>query len=726
MADKLQRVGLVFKADGTADFKKSLDQVNTVVQENRNAFNLAKAAWDDSTSAMDKLKDRQEYLTKQTDIYAQKVNVLQEELRGLESAETRNEKSIRKKQNQLVQAQTTLLNYEKGLKDVTYQLESGTAASEEEMKSLNKAMGNLTAKAKENETAFEALKSEYDENTRSIQKYGDQQKFLSGQIQNYESQVRTLEKQLEILESAEDRNEQAISQKRTELNQTKTSLNRYKDALDEVEEKLKSGSAKTEDYAKNLDGFGNKAKEAGNKLSGVSAAAVGVAGAVAATVPATEEYRKIMASLESSSELAGYTAKETEQIYRTLYGVLGDDQTAATTTANLQALGLTQQQLTEITNGTIGAWAKYGDSIPIDGLAESINETIKTAAVTGTFADVLNWAGTSEDAFNEKLKACKSESERTNLVMQELANQGLMQAGQKWQENNKNLVEGNRAQAEFQEATAELAETVAPIVTRITELVAGLLQKFNELPPSTQKIIGVIVILAAVIGPLLSGIGSMTLGIGGLTKGFGGAAPVIKSLWGVLKANPIMAIISLITMVVTGIVTLYNKCEWFRDGVNSIAKSIKNFFEGIWEALKDFFSFKWIPKIKLPHFKISGGFSLIPPKVPKVSVKWYAKGGILNNPTIFGQNGNTLMGGGEAGKEAVLPIDLLKSYIREENQRNNPALASMIGEALKELKLVAENNIYIGDTKIISVLTDMVIEKLGQKTRGQKAAKGKW
>src|SRR5699024_8497108 len=111
------------------------------------------------------------------------------------------------------------------------------------------------------------------------------------------------------------------------------------------------------------------------------AAAVGVAGAVAATVPATEEYRKIMASLESSSELAGYTAKETEQIYRTLYGVLGDDQTAATTTANLQALGLTQQQLTEITNGTIGAWAKYGDSIPIDGLAESINETIKTAAV---------------------------------------------------------------------------------------------------------------------------------------------------------------------------------------------------------------------------------------------------------------------------------------------------------------------------------------------------------
>ncbi len=76
------------------------------------------------------------------------------------------------------------------------------------------------------------------------------------------------------------------------------------------------------------------------------------------------------------------------------------------------------------------------DSIPIDGLAEAINETAKVGTVTGTFADVLNWAGTSEDAFNERLAACGSESERTNLIMQELADQGLMQAGKAWQAQN--------------------------------------------------------------------------------------------------------------------------------------------------------------------------------------------------------------------------------------------------------------------------------------------------
>ena len=608
MADNLQRVGLVFKADGTVDFNKSLKEITASIQENRSAFNLVKSTWDESTKTAEKLKETQKYLAEQTKDYSDKITILS--------------------------------------------------------------------------------------------------------------------RQLDELESAENRDEKAIQNKRNQLNQAKTSLNNYKKGLEEVEEKLKSGSARMQDYAKKLDNLGEKAKSAGEKMGGVSTAAAGLAGAVAATVPATAEYRKIMASLESSSELAGYSAEETEQTYKTLYGVLADDQTAATTTANLQALGLSQGQLQELLNGTIGAWAKYGDSIPIDGLAESINETAKTATVTGTFADVLNWAGTSEDALNAKLANCRNESERANLIMQELANQGLMQAGQKWQENNANLVAGNQATADFQQATAELAETVAPIVTQITQIVAGLLAKFNSLPPSTQQIIGVIVLLTAALGPALSGIGFMTSGVGSMMNGFSKATPIVKSLWTVLKANPILLIISLITLVVTGIVTLYNKCEWFRDGVNGIGRSIKDFFEGIGDALKKFFSFDWIPKIKMPHFQITGGFSLVPPKVPKVSVKWYANGGILNRPTIFGSNGNSLMGGGEAGKEAVLPIDLLKSYIREENLRNNSTLAALITEAMRELPLVAENNIYLGDTKLVSIMTDMILDKMGQKHRGYQTAKG--
>ena len=170
---------------------------------------------------------------------------------------------------------------------------------------------------------------------------------------------------------------------------------------------------------------------------------------------------------------------------------------------------------------------------------------------------------------------------------------------------------------------------------------------------------------------------------------------------------------------------LYNKCEWFRDSVNSVFCGIRDFIKGVIDKIKDFMNFEWkLPKIKLPHFKASGEWSLIPPKVPKFSVDWYANGGILNSPTIFGMNGNTALGGGEAGKEAVLPIDLLKTYIRDEMQANNYALAQLIAEALSEMSLVIENQIQLGDKKLADVLVDAIIKKMSQNIKWKKGAAG--
>ena len=192
-----------------------------------------------------------------------------------------------------------------------------------------------------------------------------------------------------------------------------------------------------------------------------------VGDAIMSVVEDTAEYRKIMGTLEISSERAGYSAQQTADIYRTLQGVLGDTQTAATTTANLQAIGLAQEDLVTVTNAAIGAWATYGDSIPIDGLSESINETIQAGKVTGTFADVLNWAGTSEDDFNAKLEAANGTTERANIVLQELKSQGLDQAGKAWQDANEDVVALNEATERWDGAMAQLGETLTPAATAI-------------------------------------------------------------------------------------------------------------------------------------------------------------------------------------------------------------------------------------------------------------------
>ena len=96
----------------------------------------------------------------------------------------------------------------------------------------------------------------------------------------------------------------------------------------------------------------------------------------------------------------------------------------------------------------------------------------------------------------------------------------------------------------------------------------------------------------------------------------------------------------------------------------------------------------------------------------------------MNSPTIFGSNGNSLMGGGEAGKEAVLPIDLLRSYIREENQGNNEVLAQMIAEAMSRIPLTVENNIQLGDKKLADVLVDAIIKKMSKSVKWKKGAVG--
>lgn len=145
MSDELKRVGLVFKADGTVDFKKSLQEVNASINENRSAYKLAQSEWDKSTSSIKKLKAEQEYLTKQTKDYSDKVLMLQEQLDELESAEERDEKAIEKKRAQLNTTQAALNAYKQGLEEVNTKLESGAAQLEEYANKLKTVSDKATA-----------------------------------------------------------------------------------------------------------------------------------------------------------------------------------------------------------------------------------------------------------------------------------------------------------------------------------------------------------------------------------------------------------------------------------------------------------------------------------------------------------------------------------------------------------------------------------------------------
>lgn len=442
---------------------------------------------------------------------------------------------------------------------------------------FRKEINDLIQQQKTLAAEMKVVTSAFDKNDKSQENLEGQSRVLTKQIETQEQKIQKLKQGLEAATNQFGEADSRTQKWQQAVNEATSDLNGMSRALDNV------GNDLDDINGKNFS-FGDAFK-ADALVEGIKS----IAGAVKDVIDSTSEYRKIMGTLEVSSQNAGYTAEQTAATYRQLFGVLGDTQTAATTTANLQALGLSQEQLTQLTNSAIGAWATYGDSIPIDSLSEAINETIRTGTVTGTFADVLNWAGQSEDQFNEKLAAANTETERANIVLQAMADQGLASAGKQWQQTNSDIVNANNAQEDFNEAMSQLAEVLSPVATAVAGVVADLAQKIADFATWMRDALAAGDPLAAVLLAVAAAAGTLAvaMGISSLIQGVTAAFAAFNA---VLNANPIIAIISLIVMLVTALVTLWTTNDGFRESVISAFEAIGSFIGKVVDAIVGFFT----------------------------------------------------------------------------------------------------------------------------------------
>lgn len=487
---------------------------------------------------------------------------------------------------------------------------------------FRKELNNLTQQVKTFGAELKAVSTSADDEADAVSKAAKQQEILGNAIDAQKQKLSQLQQALQRATQEWGESDtktlkwrQSVARAETELNQLESQLKQTTAALDKTDKAADDLGDSMDDAGKKSSSFGDmlKANLSASAITGfassITGAISGVISGLGQMVEESREYQKIMGSLEISSEKAGYTAEETSAAYNELFGVLGDNQTAATTTANLQALGLAQSDLNTLIDGTIGAWATYGDSIPIDGLAEAINETVQTGTVTGTLADMLNWAGTSEDAFNEKLAACSTESERANLILQEMANQGLTQAGQAWQEQNAGLVEANNATALYQQNAAALSESIGPMFTAIQTAGAQLLGvlaqiagafDFSAIGQQITDLVGWFTGLVTAVsdGEMTIGealqeiIGKFTETIGDILSQLGEALPdilqagvdiVLNLLQGIVDNTP--QLLQGVTDLITGAVQALadNLPEFLQKGMEIVA----NLVNGIVDSLPD-------------------------------------------------------------------------------------------------------------------------------------------
>ena len=345
-------------------------------------------------------------------------------------------------------------------------------------------------------------------------------------------------------------------------------------AMDETAKKASVTSKETS------EAFSKIGSVAGGIAKGVGIAGAALGGAWIAAIEGSREYRTEMGKLDTAFVASGHSSEAAKKTYSDLNAVLGDSGQAVEASQHLAKLTDNEKDLQTWTDICTGVYATFGESLPIEGLTEAANETAKTGLLTGGLTDALNWAGISEEKFQEKLDACSSEQERQKLIMDTL-NGTYSKASDQYKKTNKDVMDAQKAQEKLTDAFASLGAVGEPILTAIKDKVADMVSAaVPHLENFVQKVkdiakwvkenkdtidiwVGVILGAGTAIGAFL-----LILNWGTIMTAAANAVKVVRTailgMNAAMLANPVGLVVALLAGLVVAFIYLWNNVEGFR------------------------------------------------------------------------------------------------------------------------------------------------------------------
>lgn len=481
-------------------------------------------------------------------------------------------------------------------------------------------------------------------------------KALSGvnkEIGNTQKQLKDVEKLLKM----DPKNTELLAQKERLLaeavSEVKTKLDTLKEAEKQVQAQFERGEISqrqydalqreiiaTEQDLKKLEQQADKSATALEKIGNsanfiksgalsvqqtfapATAAVAGLAAAAVATVPATSELRSDLSKLEQSAKDNAVSVDVAKEAWRTFAVQSGETDSAIEATANLLQAGFTESNLQKAVEGLAGAAQKFPDTLKVESLADSLQETLATGSATGQFAELLDRLGIGAENFTAQLERTTNEAQRQDLVLQTLAKAGLNDAYNAWAKTNEEMLANEEANLRLQESLAELAETVLPLVTMVTEKVSDLIGWFNDLDPAIQMTIVVVLALVAAISPVAGIIAGISTAIAFLA-----ANPIVALIVGItalaaavaMNADEIIGVLDDLDEWLEGVFAqdwteifgpvIGNSLNgWFKN-IENIWKAIKKIFTGIIDFIAGVFTLDWERAWKGVSEIIEGVFS---------------------------------------------------------------------------------------------------------------------
>lgn len=373
---------------------------------------------------------------------------------------------------------------------------------------------------------------------------------INKEISSTQKQLKEVERLLKL----DPKNTELLAQKQRLLSEaiteTSTKLDALKQAEAKAQEQFKKGELSRQEYEKlqrqiiateqklqslasqaskskkmlesissAAGGVSDKLGKLGDKLAPVTAGVLGLGTAALSTVDSTEELRSDLSKLDQNAKEHKVSIDTARKAWEDFAIASDETDSAVEATSNLLQAGFTESNLQKAVENLTGAYLRFPDTMKIESLADSLQETLATGAATGQFAELLDRLGIGAEKFSKGLAKCKTQADKQNYALETLAKAGLADTYNGWKDTNSELVESKKANLDLQKSMAKLAETVQPILTDIVDAVSDMVDWFNELSPEVKETAVKVLAFSAALSPIAKIASSVTKGISSATKG---------------------------------------------------------------------------------------------------------------------------------------------------------------------------------------------------------------
>ena len=559
---------------------------------------------------------------------------------------------------------------------------------------LDKALRQIKNSTKDIDAELRQVNKALKFNPTSVELWRQKQDLLKQKIKETENNLKELKNiQAQMDAKGVDKNSEAYRRVQREIIEAESKLKTFNNELRKV------GQINLRAMSEQFKDMGNKLTSAGQAMRGISTAAAALAASLGAL---TVKSGKWADDLNTMSKRYSIGTKDLQMYSAAAELVDTDVEAIAKSHVKLEKTMLTASKGTgtaaeafdalgvQITNAD--GSLRDGEQVwqeTIKALGQMENETQRDAyamALMGRSASELN--PLIEDG-GETYQRLAETMAKYDL---EFVDQDMLDRANEFNDSLDTIKAVGMVA--FQQLGTQLAAYLAPAMEKVVDVVGRLANWFSQLSPRTQAIIGGIAAVVAVVAPLLIGLGKVSFAISSIISLVAVIGPAIVGVIGTLA--PIIAIIA--AVVAAGVLlyknwdTIKAKAIAFKDAVVAAFENFKarvtttfnniktaivtpiqtaiNTVKGIIDKIKGWFPInigRIFSNLKLPHFKLSGEFSLKNKTVPHLSVDWYKTGGIFDSPSIIGV--------GEAGAEAVVPLDRFWDEIRNSNARTDELLA---------------------------------------------------